>query len=226
VSTFVLMPGAGSGPEHWTLVEPLLAAAGHVTVAPDLPCESDTDGLPEFTAAALEAIGDRAELILVGQSLGAFTAAAVATERDVELLVYLNGMIPIEGESPGEWWGNVGHAEAAEELFAKHGPMYTWTEPDFAAVFLHDVPPENAAVETPRQQGGGIFELPLASYPTGVPVRAIGGSNDRFFPIEFQKELALARIGIEVDEIDAGHAPALANPEALAAQLIAYADEI
>lgn len=226
MSTFVLIPGAGSGPGHWTLVLPLLRSAGHETVAPDLPCESDTAGLPEFAAAALEAIGERDGLILVGQSLGAFTAAAVAAEREVELVVYVNGMIPSAGETPGAWWGNVGHEKAAAELFAEHGPMYTWTEPDFAEVFLHDVPSENAAVETPRQQGGGIFETPLANYPSSVPVRAIGGRNDRFFPIEFQRQLARARLGIEVDEIDAGHVPALANPGALAQKLIAYAGEI
>lgn len=226
MSTFVLIPGAGSGPAHWTLVEPLLAAAGRETVAPELPCESDTDGLPEFTAATLAAIGDREELILVAQSLGAFTAAAVAAERDVELLVYLNGMIPIEGETPGAWWDNVGHAEAAAELFARHGPMSTWAEPDFVDVFLHDVPPENAAVETPRRQGGGIFGTALASYPAAVPVRAIGGSNDRFFPIEFQRRLARTRLGTEIDEIATGHVPALADPTALASQLLAYADQL
>lgn len=226
MSSFVLFPGAGSGPDHWKLVTPLLASSGHETITPDLPCEDDAAGLPEYTAAALDAIGEREGLILVGQSLGAFTAAAVADARGAELIVYLNGMIPIEGETPGEWWGNVGHAEAAAELFAKHGPMGAWTEPDFLEVFLHDVPAENAAVEAPREQGGGIFGTPLTSYPAQVPARAIGGSRDRFFPIDFQKALARERLGIELDVIEAGHAAALANPEELAAQLLAYAEEI
>lgn len=226
MSCFVLLPGAGSGPDHWKLVTPLLAAAGHETITPDLPCEDDSAGLPEYTAVALEAIGDRDGLILVGQSLGAFTAAAVADARGAELIVYLNGMIPIEGETPGEWWENVGHAEAAADLFAKHGPMGAWTEPDFLEVFLHDVPSENAAVEAPRQQGGGIFGTPLTGYPENVPARAIGGSRDRLFPIEFQRELTRQRLGIEIDLIETGHVPALAAPVALAAQLLAYAAEI
>jgi pimeloyl-ACP methyl ester carboxylesterase len=226
MSCFVLLPGAGSGPDHWKLVTPLLDAAGHEAITPDLPCDDDSAGLPEYTAAALEAIGDNDDLILVGQSLGAFTAAAVAAARGAELIVYLNGMIPIEGETPGEWWENVGHAEAAADLFAKHGPMGGWTEPDFIEVFLHDVSPENAAVEAPRQQGGGIFGTPLTSYPSQVPARAIVGSRDRLFPVEFQRTLAQQRLGIEIDVVEAGHVVALANPEALAAQLLAYAGEI
>ncbi|MGH2960388.1 MAG: alpha/beta fold hydrolase [Solirubrobacterales bacterium] len=226
MSTFVFLPGAGSGPDHWRLVEALLQDAGHDTVAPDLPNEDDAAGLPEYTAAAIAAIGNRQDLMLVGQSLGAFTAASVAAEQGAELIVYLNGMIPIEGETPGEWWGNVGHEAAAAEILAAHGPLSTWTQPDFEVVFLHDVPPENLAIETPRRQGGGVFGTPLTRYPSEIPARAIGGSRDRLFPIEFQKDLARQRLGIELDVVESGHLTALANPEGLATQLLAYVDEI
>ena len=84
-----LRPAAGRrvGPDHWHLVVPLLRAAGHEAVTPDLPCESDTAGLPAYTEAALTAIGDRDDLVVVGQSLGAFTAAAVAAARPTRALV-------------------------------------------------------------------------------------------------------------------------------------------
>lgn len=222
MSTFVLIPGAGTGPDHWVLVEPLLQAAGHETVAVDLPCEDDAAGLPEYTAAAVAAIGDRTDLIVVGQSLGAFTAAAVAAERGAELIVYLNGMIPAEDEAPGAWWDNVGYAEATTELFAEYGPMSTWDETALNEVFLNDVPPQNAALAPPREQGGGVFGTPLANYPTDTPARAIGGDIDRFFPVEFQQRIARDRLGVELDVISGGHVVALANPEALANQLLAY----
>src|SRR4051794_30254128 len=153
---FVLLPGAGSGPDHWHLVVPLLRASGHRTVTPDLPCESDTAGLPEYTAAALDAIGERDDdVIVVGQSLGAFTAAAVAAARPTRLLVYVNAMIPARrGESPGGWWAAVGHEEAAAETLRRHGPMTSWSEADMDEVFLHDVPAAAAAGALPRDQGG------------------------------------------------------------------------
>jgi pimeloyl-ACP methyl ester carboxylesterase len=207
-------------------VEPLLQAAGHETVAPDLPNETDSAGLREYTQCALEAIGDREDLIAVGMSIGAFTAAAIAAERETELLVFINGMIPIEGETAGRWWGNVGHDEAAAETLAKHGPMSSWTDSDFDEVFLHDVPPEALVGVTPRQQGLGIFGSPLEKWPAGTPVRAISGHDDRLFPLAFQQALVRDRLGIETDVLPGGHVTALAQPEALAAQLLTYADEL
>jgi pimeloyl-ACP methyl ester carboxylesterase len=222
MSTYVLIPGAGSGPDHWHLLAPGLEAAGHDVVTPELPCESDTAGLAEYVAAALAAIGDRNELVVVGQSLGAFTAAAVAAQRPTRRLVYLNAMIPARGETPGEWWDAVGHAEAAAETLERHGPMRTWTARDLEDVFLHDVPPDAAAGAEPRHQGGGVFATPLTAWPDGVPVSVISGRNDRLFPLALQQRLARERLGVEPDVIEAGHLAALAAPDALAERLLAH----
>src|SRR4051794_15291440 len=220
MTTFVLIPGAGSGPDHWHLVAPLLRAAGHDVVTPDLPCESDTAGLPGYTAAALEAIGDRGDLVVVGQSLGAFTASAVAAARPTRLLVHLNAMIPARGETPGAWWGAVGHAEAAAGTLARHGPMRGWTEADLEAVFLHDVPARASAGARPRRQGAGIFSTPLTTWPDEVPVPVVSGRDDRLFPLPFQQRLARERVGVDPDVLPAGHLVALARPDALAAKLL------
>jgi pimeloyl-ACP methyl ester carboxylesterase len=222
MSTFVLIPGAGSGPDHWHLVVPLLRDAGQETVTPDLPCESDTAGLAEYVEAALTAVGDRDDLIVVAQSLGAFTGAAVAAARPTRLIVYVNAMIPKLGETPGEWWEAVGHEEAAAETLRRHGPMRGWTEKDMEDVFLHDVPAEAAAGATQRQQGGGIFGTPLLDWPDGVPARVISGRDDRLFPLAFQQRLARERLGVEPDVLPAGHVVALAQPGAFARQLLAY----
>src|SRR3954453_9882155 len=223
MTTFVLIPGAGSGPDHWHLVAPLLRAAGHDVVTPDLPCESDTAGIPEYTVAAVDAIRDRDDLVVVGQSLGAFTAAAVAAARPTRLLVHLNAMIPARGETPGAWWDAVGHAEAAAETLARHGPMRGWNEADLEDVVLHDVPAEAAAGASPRRQGSGIFATPLTTWPDGVPVGVVSGGDDRLSPLAFQQRLARARVGVEPDVLPAGHAVALARPDALAAKLLQLA---
>ncbi len=220
MSTFVLLPGAGSGPDHWHLVVPLLRAAGHEAVTPDLPCESDTAGLPAYTEAALTAIGDHDDLVVVGQSLGAFTAAAVAAARPTRALVLVNGMIPARGETPGAWWDAVGHDEAAAETLARHGPMRGWTEADLQDVVLHDVPPAAAAGTSSRRQGGGIFGTPLTTWPDGVPVRVLSGRDDRLFPLAFQQRVARERLGVEPGVLPGGHLVALARPDALAARLL------
>lgn len=39
--------------------------------------------------------------------------------------------------------------------------------------------------------------------------------RDRLFPIEFMRALCRERLGIEPEEIDTGHMPALARPDLL-----------
>ena len=74
MATFVFVHGGGDVGWYWHLVEAELRGRGHDSVAPDLPCDDDTAGLSEYADTVLQAIGDRRELIVVAQSLGAFTA--------------------------------------------------------------------------------------------------------------------------------------------------------
>ena len=49
-----------------------------------------------------EAASGRPDLVIVGQSYGAFTATLAASQLPVRLLVLLAGMIPVPSESPGQ----------------------------------------------------------------------------------------------------------------------------
>src|ERR1700730_1002864 len=91
---YVLIPGAGGSAGYWHLVDAELRRRGHDVVAVDLPAEDDTAGLPEYTDAVVDAIGDRTNLVLVAQSMGAFTAPLVSERVPVSLLVLVNAMIP------------------------------------------------------------------------------------------------------------------------------------
>jgi hypothetical protein len=62
MSTFVLIHGAGDVGWYWHLVEVGLRRRGHDAVAPDLPCDDDAAGLPEYADAVVEAIEDRTDL--------------------------------------------------------------------------------------------------------------------------------------------------------------------
>ena len=76
MATYVLIHGAGDVGWYWHLVEAELRARGHDVVAPDLPCEDDSAGLPEYADAVIEAIGDRTDLVVVAQSVGGLHGAA------------------------------------------------------------------------------------------------------------------------------------------------------
>lgn len=63
-------------------------------------------GLNEYADAVVEAVGDRKDLIVVGQSYGGFSAPLVADRLQVDVLVLLAAMIPSPGETPEDWWTN------------------------------------------------------------------------------------------------------------------------
>src|SRR5689334_12245835 len=109
MATYVLIHGAGSDRWYWHLVAPKLEALGHDVVAPDLPCDDDRAELEDYVRVALDAIGTRRDLVVVAQSLGAFTGTIVCDRVPVALLVLVAAMVPRPGESPGEWWANTGH---------------------------------------------------------------------------------------------------------------------
>src|SRR5258705_1892451 len=74
MATFVVIHGAGDVGWHWHLVTAELRERGHGTVAPDLPCDDDSAGLSEDADTVAAAARDRADLVVVAQSLGGFTA--------------------------------------------------------------------------------------------------------------------------------------------------------
>ncbi len=216
MATFVLIHGAGSDGWYWHLVEPELSRRGHDVVAMDLPCDDDSAGLDEYADDVVDAIGDhRGDLVLVAQSLGGFTAPLVAQRVPVRLIVLVAAMVPVPGESPGDWWANTGH------VFAD--PF------DPTEVFFHDVPTEVAAAsgDHDRAQSGTPFEKPWPSesWPD-VPTRFLLCRDDRFFPSDFQRRVAAERLGVTADEMEGGHLPALARPGDLAARLHAYWTEL
>jgi pimeloyl-ACP methyl ester carboxylesterase len=61
--------------------------------------------------------------------------------------------------------------------------------------------------------------FPLTHWPD-VPTTVLAGRDDRFFPYEFQRQVARDRLGLEVEELPGGHLLALSRPEALATRLM------
>ncbi len=222
MSVFVLVPGAGGSAWYWHLVARELAGLGHEAIAVDLPGADDSVGLPEYADAVVAAARDHRDVIMVGQSMGAFTAPATCSRVPARLLVLVNPMIPRPGETPGEWWEHTGW-EAARVAAAQAGGYPA--EFDLASYFLHDVPADVAAEgeSHARPEAEIAFGQPFAidRWPD-VPTRVVAGRDDRFFPLDFQRRVARERLGAQVDVVPGGHLAALARPAELTAQLISY----
>jgi len=225
--THVLIPGAGSDASYWHALVPLLRARGHDVVTLDLPCDDDRAGLPEYVDTVVQAIGERRDIVVVAQSMAGFTAPLVCQRVPVREIVLLNAMIPLPGETPGEWWGATGQEAAKREMDLREGrdPEAPF---DVHAYFLDDVPQEALQkLREPRRQSDTPFGSPCTfeAWPD-VPTHVIVGRDDRFFPAAFQRRIARDRLGLTADEIPGGHLAALSHPRELADLLEQYAAQL
>lgn len=131
MTTFVLIPGAGGAAWYWSRVTPLLDAAGHEFAAVDLPGSDEAFGLDRYAELVVEAAGKADDVVLVAQSLGGFTAPLVCKQLSVRQLVFVNAMIPLPGETAGDWWGNTGAIEARTDAAKQGGYSEEFDEQEY-----------------------------------------------------------------------------------------------
>ena len=209
MATFALIHGGGGSAWDWHLVVPELRERGQQVVAVDLPSDDESAGWWDYADAVVDAIGYRSDLVVVGHSLGGFTAPLVCARVPVDLVVLLAAMIPAPGELFSDWWTNTGYRESG-----------------YKDVFYHDIAPELAAEARRRERDESSRALrepwPLPTWPE-VRTKYLLCREDRMFPAVWARRHARERLGIEPDEIDGGHYVTLSRPRMLADRLAAYA---
>jgi pimeloyl-ACP methyl ester carboxylesterase len=224
VTSFVLIPGAGGNASYWRELVAELEGRGHEAVPVDIEQDDPALGLPEYAELVLAAIGERADAVLVAQSLGGFTAPMVAARQPVRMVVMLNAMVPLPGETPGQWWEATGSepARRAAEEAAGRDPAF-----DEERAFFHDLPDDvREQMERdpqPRAPANTIWDQPcdIERWPD-VTTHVVVGRDDRLFPRAFQQRVARERLGVEPDVVPGGHLLAKSRPVELADQLEAY----
>jgi len=221
-TTYILIPGAGGDPWYWHLVVPALRELGQDAVAVSLPAGDGAAGWKEYADSVVDAISDRSGVILVAQSLAGFTAPLVCERVRVDLMVLLNAMIPLPGETGSDWWSNTGQRDAMLAHLIAVGLAPEAAEDD-VSIYFHDVPvgvlDEAFARGEPKQSWTPMTQpWPLEAWPD-IATRVLVGRDDRLFPASFQHKIARERLGIAAQEIQGGHLVALSNPRELAKQL-------
>ena len=219
MTQFVLIPGAGGAAWVWSRVADELNRRGHDAIAVELPADDESAGLNDYARAVMDAAEGRSGAVIAASSMGAFTAPLVAGQLDAQSIVLLNPMIPLPGETPGQWWENVGSAEA--RIAGAHAGGYS-TEFDVDTYFLHDIPAEVlASAPPPKPQANRPFgdRCDFESWP--APVTVIAARDDRFFPLEFQQRVARERLGVEPIMVPGGHLATVSQPHAVVDALLA-----
>ena len=223
MTTFVLIPGAGgAGEVYWREVAAVLESRGHSAIPVEIAGDDPALGLPEYAAITDEAIGEHRDVVLVAQSMGGFTAPMVGKLDRVSRIVFLNAMIPLPGETPGQWFAAVGQQDAFEAAAAADGRP---AEFDVDAIFLHDIPDDVRAgmAEGDRDPAETPFGQPCAfqRWPD-IPLHALVGADDRLFPADFQVRVAKHRLGVDAEVIPGGHLIAKSRPVEVAERLLGY----
>lgn len=209
MATFVLIHGGGGSAWDWHLVTPELRKRGHDAVAVDLPSDDESAGWSQYADAVVATIDEPGDVVVVGHSLGGFTAPLVCTRGRVDLLVLVAAMIPSPGELFSDWWKNTGYEPSG-----------------YDDVFYHDVPLELAAEAKRRERDETSKALqepwPLEAWPD-TPTKYLLCRDDRMFSAAWARRHARERLGVDADEIDGGHYITLSRPRELADRLLAYA---
>ena len=212
MATYALIHGAYDVGWYWHLVQRVLHARGHRSVAPDLPIDNDAATLIDHANVVLDAIAavhNGGELVVVGHSWGGYIAPIVADRAMADHLVLVAPMIPRPGETDSQMWDATG-----------------WKFPtDESDPFYHDVDSALAAEARSRERGQSDTTSrepwPLDAWPS-VPTHVIIGRDDRVFPADWLRGVVRDRLGIEPDELASGHAVALSRPEQLVDLMESY----
>jgi len=224
MSTFVLVHGAYHGGWCWSRLVPELESLGHRAVTPELPCDDPAAGHAENVAtvlAAMNAADAGSDVVVVGHSLGGFTAPLVAQKRAVCRVVFLC-TAPMIG-------GGVADDLRARMTTERYGAMKRFRDENDRALmspadawhgFYHDCDDTTAAWAIARLRPQSALPMtqtwPLTEWPD-VPRSVILARDDR--AVRFDAGMEAGRLilgGADPIVIDGSHSPFLSRPAELA----------
>ena len=239
----LLLPGyTGSKEDFGPLLDPL-ATAGFFAVAVDLPGQLDSPGpadpaayTPDRLADAVGAVAGSLgrPVLLVGHSFGGLVArAAVLRAPDLfdSLVLLCSGPAAIGGRRRADMnaldpvldTAGLPAVYAAMQASWQADPDWVAPPPELAAFLEHRF--LNGAPAMLRGMGDAIRAEPdrvaeLAGVP--LPMLVTHGVDDDAWPPATQREMA-ARLGAQYAVIPhAAHSPAVENPDATLATLLAF----
>jgi pimeloyl-ACP methyl ester carboxylesterase len=216
MATFCMLHGDWHDRFCWEPLVECLTAAGHNTVAPNLPYDDPEAGYEERIRPAMQALdGVAGSVVVVGHSASSGYAALIAAKHPGSLLVHL---CPRLGQFPSP--------PGAPNTFRKGFPFppkradgaMVWDPQDAIDAMYPRLPAEIARMLAERLRPAApppAGEYPLLSHPN-VRTVLIYATEDEIFEPAWQRFMAHELLGIEPVEISGGHFPMLEDPMALA----------
>lgn len=237
MATFVLVPGAWHGAWCWERVTPLLEAAGHRVLTPELLGMGDDrsraadGGLAVWADQVAALIREQGEpVILAGHSRGGTVISEVA-ERvpdSIASLVYVAALLLPDGVAIRDFL-NATDDRAETVITPADDGTCTVTPADVGPVFYTTTDPEWAARATAL-----VGPEPMISLATPVRVTAerfgrvprayIECMQDLAIPLDAQRRMQAEWPCAPVITLDCDHSPFYSMPDQLAQALIGIAN--
>ena len=236
MATFILVHGAWHGGWCWDQVAPLLRAAGHNVVAPDLPgMGADKTPLAKvdlsaWTLFVSDLVVQAFEpVVLVGHSRGGVVIGEVAeiVPDRIQTLVYLAAFLVPDGKTLADMLAMVPGKPVANGaiVMAGDGVSSTIAPGKVAPVFYNTTPAAFSA-----RAAALLSPEPMMSFSTPVRTSAarfgrvkrayIECTQDNAIPLELQRAMREALPCQPVVTLDSDHSPFFSAPEALCRALI------
>jgi pimeloyl-ACP methyl ester carboxylesterase len=234
MAAYILIHGAWHGGWCWRHVTPLLAAAGHTALAPDLPGHGMDDKsravtLEDYVAAVAGHLErSAAPVVLVGHSMAGVVIAAAAERvpEKIARLVFVTAYLPADGQSFADLARADPESLARAERVGPGGDFVALREDTLVEALYGDSPAADVAFARRRL-------VPQAVAPLKTPVRLtearfgrvprtyVGCRRDRAITPALQRQMRTASPCARAVELDCDHSPFFSAPRALADVLLA-----
>jgi pimeloyl-ACP methyl ester carboxylesterase len=227
VAHFLLLHGACHGGWCFDELAVRLRAAGHAVTAPDLPCDDIDAGLAEYQQAAIAALGEPPDdLVVVGHSLGALVVPLVATALPTRRIVMLAGIVG----APNSSLETLADEDSDRDLplgddgiaFDERG-LFRFTPSSARRLLYPDCAPDVAEWATARLRYQRSMWTQIADFDSWPDVETVSivCDEDLVLSPAWSARVARERLGVEPIHLPGGHSPFLSRPDDLAEILLA-----